>query len=414
MGWKLRTVECQLSDGTRSSACVKEDRPNPYEKCDMGECGGPAQWEFGVWSACDAKCGPGLRYRLVMCRGRQDGRLLPNKDCQADLKPADSIRCQGPPCAEWHSGNWSACEAKTCTVVRSVRCSQPDGVTLTDSNCDLTKKPAYISECPRKTECSSEDQTTTARIPVSPRVFSRSKVNQLTSAAGKLAYSAWTKCSVNCGSGMQTRKATCVSKSNSSAVLPMTYCNQAHLEALQKPCQIATCSYKLVEKWSRCSAAECGHPTAVETLERQCFDEFEQRLTSLSNCGLDDEDNHKPPKTRSCFQPCQKEVKASVVYEWKAQHWQKVKLEVNLIKNETKMEINVFFFSCYDKCSAKCGIGERVRQVQCLNALENETVHDLYCMHKEKPVSSLPCLNVTCSYGWFVSNWSDVNPLLIY
>jgi hypothetical protein len=28
-------------------------------------------------------------------------------------------------------------------------------------------------------------------------------------------------------------------------------------------------------------------------------------------------------------------------------------------------------------------------------------------MLKDKPISTLPCMNTTCGYGWFVSQWSN-------
>jgi hypothetical protein len=310
MGWRLRTVECQLENGEKSTACAEDKRPDAYEKCDMGEC---PQWDFGIWSACEAKCGEGVRRRLVVCRSRPDGKLLLNNACQENLKPADTIKCYGPPCPGWQSGNWSTCDSKTCTMVRSVRCSLPDGVIVTDSNCDRTKKPAYIAECEKKSDCYNEDSTTT-------RSLIRIKAVKYTSATGKLIYSNWTKCSVNCGTGVQTREASCVTKKDDTLALSMSYCDQSRMEPLQKPCEMVACSYKLVEKWSKCSSDECGK-AAVETLERLCFDEIEKIYTNLSKCGVTGDEK---PVSRSCYKQCQKEVKTNAVYEWKTRPWQKV------------------------------------------------------------------------------------------
>ena len=113
----------------------------------------------------------------------------------------------------------------------------------------------------------------------------------------------------------------------------------------------------------------------METLERKCYETPSNSISLLSNCG--GLEMHKPI-TRVCLRPA---CSPPLHYEWRTSHW--------------------------TKCTARCGLNSRIRAVFCLNLSENRTVADTHCMHKEKPVAELPCLNVSCGYGWFVSNWSE-------
>jgi hypothetical protein len=71
------------------------------------------------------------------------------------------------------------------------------------------------------------------------------------------------------------------------------------------------------------------------------------------------------------------------------------------------LKINKKFL--FSKCLGKCGIGFKNRSVFCWNTLERkESLSESYCNPNEKPISSLPCMNASCGYGWFVSTWSPV------
>jgi len=66
-------------------------------------------------------------------------------------------------------------------------------------------------------------------------------------------------------------------------------------------------------------------------------------------------------------------------------------------------------FLIFSKCLGKCGIGFKNRSVFCWNTLERkESLSESYCNLNEKPIGSLPCMNASCGYGWFVSTWSPV------
>ena len=71
-------------------------------------------------------------------------------------------------------------------------------------------------------------------------------------------YSSWSKCSVSCGQGTQSRKATC---QVGSRIVDEDQCSQASKDSTSKPCALPPCAKLqpiwVVDGWSECTAT-CG------------------------------------------------------------------------------------------------------------------------------------------------------------
>lgn len=117
-------------------------------------------------------------------------------------------------------------------------CGYDNGTTLPENNCNLHEKPIYLSECASRISCSRFANDIIL-------------INEQTSSIGVLSYTNWSKCSVKCGLGFRTREAVCRLAKNTSIELPMRYCNGDSKEKLRMSCNLANCSYQIIEKWGK-------------------------------------------------------------------------------------------------------------------------------------------------------------------
>jgi hypothetical protein len=303
MGWRFRKIECKTNTDETSSLCKAENKPEYYEMCDAGEC---AKWQYGGWSTCSTDCGEGVRRRLVVCTN-SNGLVLENKRCTAALRPDDVAKCAGSFCGKWLMKDWSECDYKTCTRVRTVYCNHENGTMLPDNNCNKSEKPNYIAECESRLNCNHF---------LTNLFYNNNEEERITNAIGYWDYTNWSRCSTGCGPGVRTRKAVCKSTKNSSIMLPVNFCPSETRETLQIRCNIAQCAYKIIENWGQCSS-NCGQQ-GVEMLERKCYETVTKMFTPLSNCGLES----SVSINRTCYKPCPRQIKAT--YEWKITNWRTV------------------------------------------------------------------------------------------
>lgn len=58
---------------------------------------------------CDASCGRGVKTRVVLCAGLENGvyREYPEKRCEASQKPEEHAACFKRPCSTWFTTSWS-------------------------------------------------------------------------------------------------------------------------------------------------------------------------------------------------------------------------------------------------------------------------------------------------------------------
>ncbi|NXB34468.1 ATL2 protein, partial [Eulacestoma nigropectus] len=166
-GRMSRFIACRNLEGKviSSSQCDPATRPLAVHPCGDKNC--PAHWVEQEWDQCDASCGRGMRTRLVLCAGLENGqyREYPEKRCQASPKPEQQAACFRRPCSTWFTTSWSQC-SKTCGAgvrLREVKCYQGEALA---QGCDPSAKPearqtCQLQPCPTEApEDACEDKAT--------------------------------------------------------------------------------------------------------------------------------------------------------------------------------------------------------------------------------------------------------------
>ncbi|KFM05240.1 ADAMTS-like 2, partial [Aptenodytes forsteri] len=160
-GRMSRFIACRNLEGKviSDSQCDPATKPLAVHPCGDKNC--PAHWVEQEWDQCDASCGRGMKTRVVLCAGLENGvyREYPEKRCQASQKPEEQAACFKRPCSTWFTTSWSQC-SKTCGAgvrLREVKCYQGEALA---QGCDPTSKPEARQTCqlqPCPTEAPEED-----------------------------------------------------------------------------------------------------------------------------------------------------------------------------------------------------------------------------------------------------------------
>uniref|UniRef100_A0A8B9FY55 PLAC domain-containing protein n=1 Tax=Amazona collaria TaxID=241587 RepID=A0A8B9FY55_9PSIT len=160
-GRMSRFIACRNLEGKviSNSQCDPVVKPLAVHPCGDKNC--PAHWVEQEWDQCDASCGRGVKTRVVLCAGLENGvyREYPEKHCEASQKPEEQATCFRRPCATWFTTSWSQC-SKTCGAgvrLREVKCYQGEALA---QGCDPTSKPEARQTCqlqPCPTEAPEED-----------------------------------------------------------------------------------------------------------------------------------------------------------------------------------------------------------------------------------------------------------------
>ncbi|NXG44859.1 ATL2 protein, partial [Psilopogon haemacephalus] len=160
-GRMSRFIACRNLEGKviSSSQCDPATKPLAVHPCGDKNC--PAHWVEQEWDQCDASCGRGMKTRIVLCAGLENGvyREYSEKLCEASQKPEEQAACFRRPCSTWFTTSWSQC-SKTCGAgvrLREVKCYQGEALA---QGCDPTSKPEARQTCqlqPCPTEAPEED-----------------------------------------------------------------------------------------------------------------------------------------------------------------------------------------------------------------------------------------------------------------
>ncbi|NXI42903.1 ATL2 protein, partial [Galbula dea] len=156
-----RFITCRNLEGKviSNSQCDPASKPLAVHPCGDKNC--PAHWVEQEWDQCDASCGRGMKTRVVLCAGLENGvyREYPEKRCEASQKPEEQAACFRRPCSTWFTTSWSQC-SKTCGAgvrLREVKCYQGEALA---QGCDPTSKPEARQTCqlqPCPTEAPEQD-----------------------------------------------------------------------------------------------------------------------------------------------------------------------------------------------------------------------------------------------------------------
>ncbi|KAM8945924.1 A disintegrin and metalloproteinase with thrombospondin motifs 18 [Pelodytes ibericus] len=205
-GEQMRQIQCVQKKGLNTEEMVSHSHcpvstPTQVQTCNTDDC--PAEWSTGPWSECSRSCGRGIMKQEVYCKSGSSGKykVLPENLCPMEKKP-DSIqscmlaRCQKNDKLQWVISAWSECST-TCgpgVKKRELKCGEKNDngklVTLPQRRCRSVKKVTVVLEQP----CNNNP----CPVHVPHNVYNGWHT------------SAWNKCSVTCGGGVQIRTVQCL------------------------------------------------------------------------------------------------------------------------------------------------------------------------------------------------------------
>ncbi|XP_019882164.2 papilin isoform X4 [Camponotus floridanus] len=266
-GEQTREIKCEqvISGGIASvvddSQCLEKVGPKGSitQECNRDvDC---PQWHEGPWKPCDHICGPGKQTRIVTCYRKIDGKIqvLEDEACETEA-PEREKACDLRPCAgvDWVTSEWSGCE-KICDLTKETRtahCATQDGMVYSDDLCDADKKPELERECEKAKNCDFQWFT-----------------------------SLWSKCSAECGAGVQTRKVFCgiFSEDEVKKVLDENCDPEEKFEdtkncTAKKPCK----GEWFAGPWSKCSKP-CGGGDMI----RKVICMRDNKTAPISQCDAD-------------------------------------------------------------------------------------------------------------------------------
>ena len=276
---RLGRCQDQVGDVLEDRKCEKMPKVT-HKTCGYKDC---PRWVTGEWSHCSASCGRGERQRPYWCQ--QDSDRVSSDLCDAATVSAHREECSMDDCTKWIAGDWTPCSSDCGPGVRTrkvVCATQETQNQLPEKKCMVDKKPISNSSC-IETSCSESENNEDNFINIDAatkkqvtKKFTQNYVkdkNISPSANKKLSLSSnanlpryrwkighWTKCSENCGKGLQKRVVTCFDRVRGLMETDQRKCSRVRPKPRDKqPCNSKDCPVGkwLQGEWSSCSVS-CG------------------------------------------------------------------------------------------------------------------------------------------------------------
>ncbi|XP_013147767.1 PREDICTED: papilin isoform X2 [Papilio polytes] len=243
-GTRSRQVYCQkiIVNGLLSIVADKEcfdllgSKPELYQECNRNAtC---PTWFTGPWKPCDKLCDEGKQTRDVVCHQKVNGKVEVFDDAMCeDEKPATEQSCMLRPCdgVDWVLSDWSGCDTCTSTVrSRVAHCATSMHKVVNSSFCSYHPAPVLEEPCDR------------TKLPSCQLLWYATQ---------------WSKCSVECGKGIQSRRVFCGLFDGASVIkVDDERCDSKLRYNDSKPCEVPSekCDAKwYAGPWSTCNK-ECG------------------------------------------------------------------------------------------------------------------------------------------------------------
>ncbi|XP_013170735.1 PREDICTED: papilin isoform X4 [Papilio xuthus] len=243
-GTRSRQVYCEkiIVNGLQSIVADKEcfdllgPKPELYQECNRNAtC---PTWFTGPWKPCDKLCDEGKQTRQVVCHQRINGKVEVFEDamCEGE-KPATEQSCMLRPCegVDWVLSDWSGCDTCTSSVrTRVAHCATSMHKVVNSSFCSYHPAPVLEEPCDR------------TKLPSCQLLWYATQ---------------WSKCSVECGKGIQSRRVFCGLFDGASVIkVDDDRCDSKMRYNDTKPCEVPSekCDAKwYAGPWSNCTK-DCG------------------------------------------------------------------------------------------------------------------------------------------------------------
>ncbi|XP_052792523.1 ADAMTS-like protein 3 isoform X1 [Mya arenaria] len=401
--------------------------PEKVSGCNSKEC--PAQWAVGNWSECSVTCGVGVMTRVPLCQRERSSGLanVSRSECDVTLKPQTEMTCNRTTCPEpmikpkniklyqlnkinrlklfvgmeasilpdttiivkcphvgldrqkvtWFKNGLKFRRSKRAKVARSgalrIRRAFPgrdDAVyscLIGGLEANLTIKFASSYDVLQATvfrEKFLKDGASNHSL-LNKTVLYKDPVDRKRKPL-TLMSTDWSRCSVTCGGGLQSRNMSCeVITEDYYEVLPKEECfrNSDVKPPLIRSCNVEPCVEWRAGNWSECSIEECvRYHYAKQRRTVECLNLFNDTATDGGFCT---DLGFPPDNIRDCFNP-------NCTVAWKTSKW--------------------------SECIADCGEeGFKARTFKCVWAGTNRPAPYGSCELLERPRASRACRGPPCS-----------------
>lgn len=300
-GTQTRTVQCQsvnrglrgdsvetLSDGNCTGS-----KPSLIASCNVYAC---PSWQTTEWSACNAPCGDGTKYRNATCVNDR-GERRPDQECSGSNLPALAQVCRAPrPCGFWHisaNASWTSC-SRLCgggNQTREVLCVLPSELANAEG-----EQAICLGEPP-----SFSDAVLDSTAPPMMRACNEDPCPETYWDVRDFSV-----CDAACGGGTRTGRAVCIRSSDDTEVAASACIGEPPSgSAIVAPCNPHPCpdyQWSAPSAWSACDV-ECG--TGRQTREVSCVDAAVSSPTSPVHVDpelcVSGASNVRPEPEQKCF-----------------------------------------------------------------------------------------------------------------
>ncbi|KAG0728550.1 ADAMTS-like protein 4 [Chionoecetes opilio] len=293
-----------------------------------GDSSGPS-WRVWKFTPCSRTCGGGQQQTVYICTSPA-GAILADDVCVSPKPPPQTVHCNPRPCPpSWQLGEWSQCSVMcgSGVMTRTWACVQEVTPTLTRSvPPSACPAPLRATMVPLMQPCTMAPCT-------------------------KWEVTAWTQCSVECGTGVKTRQVTCRADGRRVGA---EQCNIQEKPPSQLLCHAHSCAHHtwFYTDWSE----ECygGCEDGVQRRRVWC-------LAGVNTVEGECDATQRPPDSRPCPLP------GACAAAW--------------------------FTGPWSTCSEQCGNGTRSREVVCVVFLRGtfRATLEIECDAARKPNDSQPC-----------------------
>ncbi|KAK8744522.1 hypothetical protein OTU49_000851 [Cherax quadricarinatus] len=302
-------------------------------------------WKVWKFTPCSRTCGGGQQQTVYICTGL-GGAVMQEEMCQAPKPPPQTVNCNPRPCPPtWQLGEWSQCST-TCGT----------GIMTRTWACVQEVTPTLVRAVPPAT-CPPPSRATMVPL-TQPCILA---------PCSRWEVTAWTQCSVECGTGIKTRVVSCRAEGRR---VGDDQCNVQEKPPKQELCHAHTCSHHtwFYTDWSE----ECvgGCENGVQRRRVWCS-------PGINSVEGECDQQERPPETRAC-------PRADAC----AAAW---------------------FTGPWTPCSEGCGSGIQTREVVCVVFLRGtfRATLDIECNADTRPNATLTCNPDPCPPHWYYTDWSQ-------